>query len=121
MHLQLHREHGSVQIAGHADGSAVHVHDLLGNGKPQPRASGAAGPGPLHAVKLVEDERQLIRRDHIPVVCHRDRHHFLPGKDLNQHPLSVRAVLDGVSDQVVEQPGQQIAVRGNHLRRNVAL
>lgn len=34
MHLQLHREHGSVQIAGHADGSAVHVHDLLGNGKP---------------------------------------------------------------------------------------
>ena len=38
IHLKFYREHGAVQIAGHIDGSPVHVHYFLCNGKSQARA-----------------------------------------------------------------------------------
>ena len=99
----------------------MHVHYFLCNGKSQARAPRTAGTGLFHPVKLVEYQRQLLRRYDITVICNGDRHHILLGQYLYQDSFSVGAVLDGIADQVIEQTGKQIAVSCYDFYRYIAL
>ena len=51
------------------DGSAVGLHDLLGDGQAQPGVSGAGAPGGIQAEKLLEHAEELFRRDCGPGVA----------------------------------------------------
>ena len=104
-----------------ANGPSVHVHDVLGNDQTQAGSAGIGGTGLLHPVELFKQQRQFFLGNHIAVVGDRNRHHRIGGLYLHQHPFAFRAVFDGVVDQIVKQPRQQIAVGLNHLGRYIAL
>ena len=88
----------------------VHVHYFLCNGKSQSSSSCTAGAGLLYTVKFIENKRKLVCRDHISIVGNRNCYCFAFCMDLHQDPLSIRPVLDGIANQVIEQTGKQIAV-----------
>ena len=56
-------------LAPGGDGSAVGLHDLLGDGQAQPGVSGAGAPGGIQAEKLLEHAGELFRRDCGPGVA----------------------------------------------------
>ena len=63
---------------------------------------------------------QLSLRDHIAEVYHRNGYHFFLCLDLYQYLLSLGPVFDGIVDQVVKQPGQEISIGGDLQGRHIA-
>ena len=77
--------------------------------------------GLLNPVELVKDQGKLLRRDHITIVGHGNLYLIGIGHDLHQDPFALRAILDGIADQVIKQTGQKVAVCRDNLGRHIAL
>ena len=99
----------------------MHVYNVFYDGKSQTGSSGMGGAGLLDPVELVKYQRKLLRRDHVTVVGHGNLYRIGIGHDLHQDPFALRAVLDGIADQIVKQAGQKVAVRRDDLGRHIAL
>src|SRR5262245_66057841 len=62
----------------HPDASAVHLHDLLGDGETEPRAALGLGQRAVDLVELLEDPSLLIKGYAGPGVRHRNGEMAVP-------------------------------------------
>ena len=83
----------------HPDAAAVHLHDLLGDGKPEAGAALGLGVGAVDLVELLEDARLLLGRDAGPGVGHADGEVAVAQPRGDAHLTGIRE-LDGVADEV---------------------
>ena len=56
----------------HPDATAMHLYDLLGDGKAEPGPAFGLGVGAVDLVELLEDARLLVGRDTWPGIGHAD-------------------------------------------------
>ena len=90
------------------------LHDLLGDGQPQPGPAGAGGAGGVQPVELLEDVGQLPLGDLQPLVSDGDLRLTPYGFGLNVHPAAGGGVADGVAQHVIKDPGKFVRVSQHH-------
>src|SRR5262245_63828670 len=89
-----------VHVALDPDPPAVQLHELLGQGQPEPRALLLAGVVPADLAELLEDGCLILRRDPDPGVTDSDRDHVPGHRGGEADPTAVRGELDRVGEQV---------------------
>src|SRR5215467_15293048 len=83
----------------HPDPAAVHLHDLLGDGKAEPRAALGLGQRTVDLMELLEDPILLIKGYARPGVRHRDGETAVARTRGDAHLAGV-GELDGVAYEV---------------------
>ena len=88
----------------------MQLHDLPGDGQPQPGAAGAAGAGTVQPEELLKNAVQLFRRYGRPGVgkTQHDSVGLCPGRHLD-HGAGV-AVMAGVAQKVIQHTGHFVRV-----------
>src|SRR5262249_5960311 len=91
------------------DAAAVHLHNLLGNGEPQPGAALGLGVGAVDLVELLEDARLVLLRNTGPGVGHTEGEVAVAGGSGDAYLAGVRE-LDGVAHQVEQDLGEALLI-----------
>ena len=96
----------------------MHIGDVLDDGQTEARSTGTGRvrPAVIRPIKAVENQRQLICRNHITVIHDFDRHDLSIRPEIDPDTLSFLTVLDGIADQIVEKSCQQITIGFDDLR-----
>ena len=90
----------------HANHPAMASGDRLGDGQPQTRAPLLTAAGGIEAMEALKDQPLGLRWDTRTAVLHEQPE--LPPASLQTHPdyAAGRAVLQGIAEQVDQQPAQ---------------
>src|SRR5215475_9835844 len=91
------------------DAATVHLHNLLGNGEPQPGAALGLGVGAVDLVKLLEDARLVLLRNAGSGVGHTDGEVAIASGSGDAYLPGVRE-LDGVAHQVEQDLGEALLI-----------
>ncbi len=119
---QAHHEGDAFFLAVCLDTAAVQLHDFLGNGKPQAGAPGVGGTGGIQAEKLFKDPLQFFGGDGSAMVAEQDFDVGIPAFHGEEYPASSIAVINGISDEVVEYPFQLVPVTEDmNIRRDLRI
>jgi hypothetical protein len=107
---QLKLEAGApTQCRLHRDAPAMHLYDLLVDGKAEPRAALGLAVGAVDLVKLFEDARLFLDRDAGPGVDHGDGEVAVLRPSGYSH-LSHIGELDGIAHKVEKHLGEALLV-----------
>ena len=93
----------------HPDAAAVHLDNLLGDGKSEAGTALGLGVGVVHLVELLEDARLLLRGNARPRVGHATAKWPFSRRRGDAHLAGV-GELDGVADQVEQHLRQTLLV-----------
>src|SRR5205807_7729194 len=102
------------------DPAAVRLGEMLDDGEAQAAAALVAGAALVHPVEALEDASQRLRRDADAGVADLDQRVAALPRQAQQHLAARPVVLDGVVEQVEEQPLDAVGVAGQARQRLVA-
>ena len=91
------------------DAAAVHLHNLLGNGEPQPGAALGLAVGAVDLVELLEDARLVLLRNAGPGVGHTEGEMAVARGGGDVYLAGIRE-LNGIADQVEQHLRQALLV-----------
>ncbi len=84
---------------------AAHVlHHVLDDGETETEAALARGPRPIDAIEALRHGAELPRRDALTAVRDPDGDRFIPDLGPDLDPAAAPVVLDGVVDEIAQNP-----------------
>src|ERR1043165_1534109 len=109
---QKKEEGGSVSNgAFHAHGTSVVQHDVLYDRQAQAGAAAFARAGFIHAIKTLEDSREMLRSDAGAEVAHEEFNAVFVLVCPDDNFLTIPRIAQGIADEVAEDLVHGVAIR----------